>query len=63
MKVCVFCWCIGMYGRSRREVKREFYYSTSSQSINWYSKIAIQSREKIQSTSLNKTMIASISVP
>jgi hypothetical protein len=63
MEVCVFCRCIGMRGRSKREVKRQFSYSTSCQSINWCCKIAIQRREKIQSTSLNKMMFASISVP
>ena len=42
--------------------KRRFNYSTSCQSINWYSKIAIQRREKIQSTSLNKIMFSFISV-
>jgi hypothetical protein len=42
----MFCRHISMYGRSKKEVQREFNYSTSCQSINWFSKIAMQSREK-----------------
>lgn len=57
--VCVFCRCIGMYGRSKGRLREGLIIQ---QAASQYSKIAIQSREKIQSTSLNKMMFSSISV-